>query len=172
LAKILKSMNANLQINEQSQTNIEPYGTVTVSTSELHNSAVPENEIPFLIDEIPILAVAALFGTGELRVTKAKELRVKESDRIASIVHIITAMGGTITEYEDGFTLPGIQGKIKPFHVKSNGDHRIAMSAIIAAIAGNVEAVIDDVDCINTSFPNFFTILSTLGINVELRKTA
>jgi 3-phosphoshikimate 1-carboxyvinyltransferase len=80
-------------------------------------------------------------------------------------------MGGTITDYEDGFTLSGIQGKLKPFHVQSNGDHRIAMSAIIAAIAGNVEATIDDVDCINTSFPNFFTILKTLGISVELRKT-
>ncbi len=172
LMTILKNMGAAITCSEDNPTNIEPYGTLTVETSSLTNLAVPENEIPFLIDEIPILAIAALFGSGELKITKAKELRVKESDRISSIVDIVTKMGGCVTDYEDGFTLSGIQGKLNPFHTQSNGDHRIAMSAIIAAIAGNVEATIDDVDCINTSFPNFFSILETLGVSFELRKTA
>lgn len=171
LAKILKLMGASITIEENRTSNIEPFGTFTVQTSSLQNITVPVDEIPFLIDEIPILAIAALFGTGELKVTQAKELRVKESDRIASIVAIIKQMGGEITEQDDGFTLQGKNGKIRPFTVNSNGDHRIAMSAIIAAIAGNVEATIENIDCINTSFPNFFQILDSLGTTFKIEET-
>lgn len=172
LAKILKLMGASITIEENQTSNIEPFGTFTVQTSSLHNITVPVEEIPFLIDEIPILAIAALFGTGQLKITQAKELRVKESDRIASIVHIIEQMGGDITEQEDGFILHGKNGKIRPFTVNSNGDHRIAMSAIIAAIAGNVEATIENIDCINTSFPNFFQILASLGTTFKIEEIA
>lgn len=170
LAKVLQSMGANIRITESESANIEPIGTIEIKTSNLKNITVPIEEIPFLIDEIPILAIAALFSEGELTISNAKELRVKESDRIAAIVESIRAMGGEITEREDGFTLKGNKGKIQPFRIHSKGDHRIAMSAIIASIAGQVPATIEDVACINTSFPNFFEILKSIGVTYQIEE--
>ena len=160
-------MGAELSIQNKKGENLEPYGDILVQKSALKNIKIPEEFIPFLIDEIPILAIAALFGTGTLKITGAEELRVKESDRINGIVDMVTAMGGTINAYKDGFELRG-PTTFKDFKVNSHGDHRIAMSAIIGAIASGKEAEIEDCECIYTSFPNFFEILKELNIEFEL----
>ena len=98
-------------------------------------------------------------GKGILKVRNAKELRVKESDRIKTVVEMIMKFGGTITEFEDGFELQGGFKASDNVSFNSYGDHRIAMSTIIGAIAMNIEASVDDTACINTSFPNFFKSL-------------
>jgi 3-phosphoshikimate 1-carboxyvinyltransferase len=158
IIQVLEKMGAKIEITNIKDLQFEPYGNVTVETSELQNITVPKEIIPFIIDELPILAVAALFGTGTLTVTGAKELRVKESDRIESIAAMVTAFGGTIETYEDGFIITPAS-KLKQAQIKTHKDHRIAMSAFIAAEAANIHCDVDDADCIKTSFPNFFEIL-------------
>lgn len=167
LLTVLKAMGADLGVQNQQGENFEPYGDILAGKSTLKNIKIPEKFIPFIIDEIPILAIAALFGTGTLKISGAEELRVKESDRIATIVAMVKAMGGQIEEFKDGFELTG-PATFQNFTVNSHGDHRIAMAAIIGAIASGKEAEIEDCDCINTSFPNFFDILKELGIPFEL----
>ena len=161
LIDVLKKMGGNINITENKENNIEPFGDIIVTTSTLKNITIDPDIIPYIIDEIPILSVASLFSKGVLKITRAEELRVKESDRIKSTVAMISAMGGTITEYEDGFELIGKKGCNSTFEIDSFGDHRIAMSAYIAAVAGHTSnTTIHNIDCINTSFPNFMPILN------------
>ena len=161
LLTVLKDMGASIEIT--SQKGIEPYGDIKVSSSKLTNIAIAADDIPFIIDEIPILAVAAMFATGKMIVTNAEELRVKESDRIKSTVELVEQFGGQIEEFEDGFILTGGCKPIKP-EITTYYDHRIAMSAIIAATASKVEILLDNIDAIQTSFPSFLSILETISI--------
>jgi 3-phosphoshikimate 1-carboxyvinyltransferase len=161
--KALQSMGANLSISNAKGENFEPYGDITIQSSSLKNIDIPHEDIPFLIDELPILSTAALFAEGTFRVRDAKELRVKESDRIATIGHLVTAFGGRFTEYEDGFDIQGPEKLNENVSIQSFGDHRIAMSGVIGALAGK-GGTISDCDCIQTSFPSFISILNELGI--------
>lgn len=163
IVHVLRQMGARIEVSDLAGEDFEPHATLTVHPSELTNIDVDPAVIPFLIDEIPILAVAAMFARGTLRITGAKELRVKESDRIAGIARIASDVKGvTMTETEDGFTLSG-KAFGEGFEVDSHGDHRIAMSAIILAHGAAMSATIRDCACIQTSFPNFFKILAELG---------
>ncbi|MFC1616856.1 3-phosphoshikimate 1-carboxyvinyltransferase [Candidatus Margulisiibacteriota bacterium] len=165
---LLQEMGSDITIFNEQKDLAEPYADLRIKSSNLKNLRVQEIDIPNIIDEIPILAIAAAFGEGIFKVTGAKELRVKESDRIQGIVHMIKAIGGNITEYEDGFE---IVGGLNPraYTVDSHGDHRIAMSAIIVGIALGQEAKIINCDCIKTSFPNFFENIKKLKVDFELR---
>lgn len=158
LIDILKQMGARIDIKNIQGQDFERYGDIHIQSSKLTNIEIPTETIPFIIDELPILAVAAAFGEGTMVVKKAKELRVKESDRIATIHHLMTQLEVPFEEYDDGFTLTG-KKPTHPFTANSFGDHRIAMSAAIAATAANIEATIQDTACIKTSFPNFKTLL-------------
>ncbi|MBT6121517.1 3-phosphoshikimate 1-carboxyvinyltransferase [bacterium] len=158
----LIDMGAQIQINKASDDDLESYADLTIYPSKLTNIDLKKETIPFLIDEIPILAIAAMNGTGRFTVRGAEELRVKESDRISTIVEMVRAMGGNIEEFDDGFQIDGNLTQFRSFEVDSHGDHRIAMSAIIGAYIGNVSAVIKNCECINTSFPNFFEILERI----------
>ena len=146
---------------EHPQRGIEPYANIQVQSSTLQNIDISEDIIPFIIDEIPILSVAAMFAEGTLRVRGAEELRHKESDRIAKIVHLVTQFGGNITEYKDGFDIVGGCAPVAP-NIETGYDHRIAMSAVIASIASGVGVDLDAAECIKTSFPNFFDLLAKL----------
>lgn len=161
----LKQMGASITLENQGGDVFEPYADLVVRSSSLKNVTVASHLVPFLIDEIPILAVAAMFGSGTFKVSDAKELRVKESDRIKAIVEMVQAFGGTIREFEDGIEIDG-GFTPKSVSVKSYGDHRIAMSTLIGALAAGVDAEVDDTSCINTSFPNFMTILRELGLQI------
>ena len=163
LLHVLKKMGANIDIHSIAGEDFEPHATISVYPSEMTNINLDPAVIPFLIDEIPILAVAAMFAKGTLRVTGANELRVKESDRIAGIARIAAAVGITIDETEDGFSLTGTP-RGESFTLDSHGDHRIAMSGIVLAYAAEMSATVMDCACIQTSFPNFFEILAGLGM--------
>lgn len=133
----------------------EPYGDVTVYGGEtLHGTALLPEEIPNLIDEIPILAVAGALSGADLVVRNARELRVKETDRIATTAANLRAMGVAVEEFDDGMVVHG-GGQLKGAELPSYGDHRIAMSFLVAGFSAQGETVLTETECINTSYPGF-----------------
>jgi len=115
-----------------------------------------EENIAWLIDELPALSIAMAVASGTAVVKNASELRVKESDRISSVVESLKRCSIECEEFEDGYTITG--GELKRAVIDSHGDHRVAMSFAIAGLICGME--IEDIECIDTSFPNFFDILS------------
>jgi 3-phosphoshikimate 1-carboxyvinyltransferase len=167
LIDVLRKMNANIHVTPKLSDGAEPIGDITVTGGILTNIDVPSEVIPIIIDEIPILSVAALLAKGTMRIHNAEELRVKESDRIAGIVQLIQAIGGQVEETPDGFSTHSLTTP-QDFHYDAGHDHRMAMSAIILAIATGVKAEVKGCDYIATSFPNFFDILRSLDIRFSL----
>lgn len=152
--KILEKMGANINYENIKQ-DVEKSGDIIIYSSKLKAIDVSEN-IPWLIDEIPALSIAFANASGISSIRNASELRVKESDRISSVLEGLRAFGIEAQEYTDGFDVVG--GQLRYGKVSSKGDHRIAMSFAIAACAVGGEIV--DCECINTSFPSFISILS------------
>jgi 3-phosphoshikimate 1-carboxyvinyltransferase len=140
-------------------------GWIEARASRLASAVVSAAEVPALIDEVPILAVAAALGYGELVVRDAAELRVKESDRIATLAEGLRRMGATVDEHPDGLTVHG-RGMLTGAAVRSHGDHRIAMALAIAGLAAEGETEIEDAGCIAVSFPEFPSLLD-LGRKAE-----
>jgi len=153
----LKRMGAEVEFIEKENI-YEPIGDIKVSYNELNGIRVDSN-IAWLIDELPALAIAMAVAKGESIVANAKELRVKESDRISSVIDGLKKCGVECEEFEDGYKIIG--GKLKPAIIDSHGDHRIAMSFAIAGLLCGME--IEDIECIDTSFPNFFEILNKIS---------
>jgi len=137
---------------------ISPSGDIVVEYAPLKGLEVSEH-IAWLIDELPALAIAMAVAKGRSVVKNAKELRVKESDRIKSVVENLKKAGIEVEEFEDGYAITG--GRLQPTLINSYGDHRIAMSFAIAGLVAGME--IEDIDCIATSFPNFLKLLSKIG---------
>lgn len=154
--KALERMGADISYELRSD-KYEPIGDITVKQAHLKAITV-ENNISWLIDELPALSIAFACAEGVSVVKNAEELRVKESDRISTVVDGLNACGIETTEYEDGYTVKG--GTLKSASVDSDGDHRIAMSFIIAGLRCGME--VTDLECINTSFPNFFELLQKI----------
>jgi 3-phosphoshikimate 1-carboxyvinyltransferase len=117
--------------------------------------------IPQLIDELPLLAVVGSQLHGGIEIRNAKELRVKESDRIAATADGLRAMGCKMEEFEDGLAVNG-PTKLKGARVDSRGDHRIAMSFTIAGLVADGETEITGADCVAVSFPEFFDLLESV----------
>jgi 3-phosphoshikimate 1-carboxyvinyltransferase len=165
----LMAMGADIEILSRSEEGGEAVGDLHVHTSELKNTDVGGAIIPRLIDEIPILALAAATASGPMTLSDAKELRVKETDRIRAVCHELANLGADITERPDGFVVMGrkraygnmpLLPQSKMF--SSYGDHRMAMTLIIAGLNLDQPIEIDDVACINTSFPEFFELLGSI----------
>ncbi len=154
--KALERMGADITY-EMTDNKYEPIGNITVKQAPLKAITVDSN-ISWLIDELPALSIAFACAEGTSVVKNAEELRVKESDRISTVVDGLNACGITTTEYKDGYTVTG--GTLNSSTVDSDGDHRIAMSFIIAGLRCGME--VTDLDCINTSFPNFFELLQKI----------
>ena len=122
--------------------------------------------IPRAIDEIPILAVLATQARGQTIISGAQELRVKESDRLATVREELSKMGAKIQETSDGLILDGPT----PLHgavVRSHGDHRLAMSLAVAGLTAEGQTTIEDIDCVATSFPTFWTLLDSVRVNLS-----
>jgi len=136
----------------------EPVGDIIIRGGELKGVEVKEN-IPWLIDELPALAVAMAVADGKSTVKNAKELRVKESDRISTVVNGLKACGIEAREFEDGYEIIG--GKPKKALIDSHGDHRIAMSFAILGLLCGMD--VKKAESINTSFPNFFRLFEKIA---------
>lgn len=161
LLDVLQRMGANLSICEYETKSSEPIGEIRVTTSQLSGVEIPPDMVPKLIDEIPILAVLATQAKGKTMLSGARELRVKESDRLHSIVTNLAVMGIEIEELEDGFIIAGPQ-KLTGASVDSFGDHRIAMAFSIAGLISEGTTHIKNVDCIRISMPNFYETLENI----------
>ena len=138
-------------------TDPEPVGTIVASSSELRGTRVDPALVASLIDEVPALAAAAAHAEGRFTVTGARELRVKESDRIAALVEGLSALGADVQELPDGLVVEGgprLHGA--PLH--AHGDHRIAMALAVAALGADGPSELDDAACVAVSFPGFFDL--------------
>ena len=139
----------------------EPVGDIFAKHSDLKGIEIRGELIPKAIDELPIVAVAACFAEGTTTISEAKELRVKETDRITAMVSELKKLGADIQELADGMVINGVE-KLTGNKCLSWGDHRIAMSIAVAATLANRETEIEDADCVAVSFPEFFDLLEVL----------
>jgi len=162
---VLKSMGAKVEFIEKENI-YEPIGDIEIEYNGKLKAIEVSKNIAWLIDELPALSIAMAVANGVSVVKNAKELRVKESDRISSVIEGLKACGIETKEYEDGYEIIG--GSLKDAVVNSKGDHRIAMSFAIAGLLANIE--ICDIECVDTSFPNFFDILKEITrVEIENR---
>lgn len=155
----LQRMGGDLQYLDHRKNNGEPVGDLRVRSNQLHSIAITENDIPNMIDEIPILAVLATQAEGKTTIQGAAELRVKECDRIHAIYINLKRMGANITEFDDGFEITG-PTRLKGTEIETFGDHRIAMALTIAGLVANAPVKLDNPNCVNISFPEFYSFLS------------
>ncbi|RLA70270.1 MAG: 3-phosphoshikimate 1-carboxyvinyltransferase [Epsilonproteobacteria bacterium] len=154
--KALERMGADITY-DLTDDKYEPIGNITVKYAPLKAITVEDN-ISWLIDELPALSIAMACAEGTSIIKNAEELRVKESDRISTVVENLRHCAIEVDEFEDGYAVKG--GELMPAVVESYGDHRIAMSFIIAGLRCGMK--VEDIECINTSFPNFFELLGEI----------
>ncbi|MCK4248271.1 MAG: 3-phosphoshikimate 1-carboxyvinyltransferase [Candidatus Omnitrophica bacterium] len=159
---VLKRMGAHLEIKNRTRVCGEPRGDILVRSSKLKGVRISGKIIPRLIDELPIIMVAACAAQGRTVIKDAAELRVKETDRITSMAVNLKALGATLEPAVDGMIIQGSR-KLKGTKVKSFGDHRTAMSLAVAGLIARGRTIIEDTECVNTSFPEFFKLLRSLS---------
>jgi len=161
IIEILNKIGAKIDIlNYQIKSN-EPQANLKIEYSELKGIEIKEEMMPFLIDELPLIAVVATQAQGKTVVSGARELRVKETDRIKAIVSELKKMGADIEEKDDGFIVTG-PSRLKGAVCESYNDHRIAMSLAVAALLAEGKTVIKNSECIDISFPGFEKTLQKL----------
>jgi len=159
---ILLKMGADIKVEPQASACNEPVSDLRVRSSPLHGIEIDGGMILRAIDEFPILCIAAARAEGETVIRGARELRVKESDRIESMAAALRGMGVMVETYDDGMRIKGRPDWLG-CDCRAAGDHRIAMSMTVAGLLTKGGNHIDDIDCINTSFPGFIEQLSTLS---------
>ena len=158
---VLVRMGAQIQDHVAETGHGEPIGNVNVKGRGLKATVIGGGEIPNVIDELPILAVAAALAEGTTTIKDAQELRVKETDRIAAVSTNLRAMGVTVRDFHDGMEIDG-GAKLKGTRLGSYGDHRIAMAFAIAGLFAEGETVIEGAECVETSYPGFSNHLAQI----------
>ena len=159
---VLIESGAQLEFLPCKEQSFEPVADIVIKQSTLSSMNIQGDRVPNLIDEIPILTIAAIAAGQKISVRDAAELRVKESDRIDGICRLLRAMGAQVDEKENGFDASPSK-MVAEFEYDANHDHRLAMSAIIASLILGIKSSISGCESISTSFPNFFEILKELG---------
>ncbi len=160
ILEILKEMGAPLKILRK-EDRFEPVGDILVEYGQTKGIIIEEDRIPGIIDELPVIFVLASLSRGRTIIKGAGELRVKETDRIASMKENLERMGAKISLGVDDIIIDGVP-ELKGSHLKSYGDHRTCMSMAIASLAAKGPSQIDKVDCVGKSFPGFFKVLDGL----------
>lgn len=158
---ILKAMGGRLDILDKREVSGEPVGDILVKSSKLKGVEIKGDIIPRVIDELPVVAVAAAFAEGTTTIKDAKELKVKETDRIESMTSELRRIGVKVAPLPDGMTIEGGR-PIGNDSCNSWGDHRVAMSMIVAGLASEKGITISNTDCIDTSFPGFMELLESV----------
>ena len=160
LLDVLERMGARIAVFNRRTTDAgEPVADLEVAHAELTASSIRGHEVPSLIDELPILALAACCARGKTRVRGAGELRVKESDRLQSVRDALWRVGGHIEVEDDGWFIRGVPARLRGGTVDPHGDHRIAMLGAIAGLYSEEGVTITDPACIDVSFPGFRTLI-------------
>ncbi len=156
---ILLAMGGHIELLEQRKPSGEPVADILVKASQLRGIEIGGALVPRAIDEFPVISVAAAFAEGTTLIRDARELRVKETDRIAAMTTALNALGATVEAHDDGMTITGCE-RLRGGRVSSHGDHRIAMSLAVAALNCAAPVIIDDTACTETSFPGFWDTLA------------
>jgi 3-phosphoshikimate 1-carboxyvinyltransferase len=159
---ILQAMGGDIQLVEPREVSGEPVADLLVRSSQLKGIAISGSVVPRAIDEFPAICIAAARAEGVTTVRDAKELRVKETDRITAMAENLRLVGITVQEVEDGMDITG-SSLLTGATVDSRGDHRIAMSMSIAALVADSAITVTDIDCVATSFPTFFPLLEKVA---------
>jgi 3-phosphoshikimate 1-carboxyvinyltransferase len=154
LLAILRRAGADVEAHIDEEWHGEPVGRLRVRHRALHHIVIAPEEVPEVIDELPVLAALGTFG-GSISVSGAQELRVKESDRIAALVGGLRAMGADADERQDGFTIRASR-QLSGATVDAHGDHRLAMAFAVAALGARETTTIDGADAVAVSYPSFF----------------
>ncbi|HEU0005144.1 MAG TPA: 3-phosphoshikimate 1-carboxyvinyltransferase, partial [Terriglobia bacterium] len=161
IVDVLVEMGASIEIADSRHQGGEPVADLRVRPAALRGGKIGGAQIPQVIDEVPILSVLAAQSQEGMEIRDAGELRVKESDRIRSIVENLRAMGAQVEEFEDGLAISGRQ-RLHGAVINTYGDHRIAMAFAVAGLVAEGETVIEGAECAGVSFPGFFEVLERL----------
>jgi 3-phosphoshikimate 1-carboxyvinyltransferase len=159
---ILRAMGGDIQLLDQREVSGEPVADILVRSSRLKGCAIAGSVVPRAIDEFPVICVAAACAEGVTTIREARELRVKETDRISAMATNLRKLGVMVDECDDGMTVTGVE-RLSGGNVDSFGDHRIAMSLAVAALVSTDGITIADTDCVATSFPTFFPLLEKVA---------
>jgi len=162
LLDVLERMGARIAIFDRRREGREPAGSVQVEFDELVATEVGEEEVPAMVDELPLVALLAAHARGETRIRGAQELRVKETDRIEAVADALRAVGARIRTHEDGWTVTGVPQRLRGGRVDSCGDHRIAMLGAIAGLASREGVEVQGAEVAAISFPGFYDLLETV----------
>ncbi len=164
--QILELMGAKIDVHNKRCFGDEPVADISVCYSELNGIDIPEQLVPLAIDELPVLMIAAACAKGVTVLKGARELRVKETDRIAAMADGLRALGIALEVFDDGMRVQG--GRLHGGQVDSCGDHRIAMAFAVAGLVAKDSIKIKDVDHVSTSFPGFDEIGRAVGFNLTV----
>jgi 3-phosphoshikimate 1-carboxyvinyltransferase len=156
-------MGADITVENERVQGREPVGDITVRTAALSGVDVGGRLIPNLIDEIPVLAVAAACAEGRTEIRDAHELRVKETDRLHAMAENLNALGAEVKEREDGLIIEGNGPNLLSTTVRSFDDHRIAMAMGVAGLVAHGATPINDAECAKVSFPGFWDELARVA---------
>ena len=160
---VLERMGARISIFNRRTTGGEPVADLEVAHAELVATEIAPGEVPRLVDELPLFALAAAMAHGDSRVRGAEELRTKETDRIAAVVEGLRAAGAHITATRDGFSIRGVPTRPRGGRIGSAGDHRIAMLAAVCGLVSSDGVQIEGSEAVAISFPGFFDLIDSLG---------
>jgi 3-phosphoshikimate 1-carboxyvinyltransferase len=162
LLDVLERMGARIAVYNRHLVGGEPAGDVEVRASELVGASVSAEEVPALVDELPLLALAACHARGETVVRGAAELRVKESDRIEILVQELRRIGAHARATRDGFRVRGVPARLRGGVLATHGDHRLAMVGAVAGLSSREGVELQGAEAVDTSFPGFFDLLGRL----------
>ncbi len=160
--EVLNRMGASISVENVREENDEPVADIVTRSSDLEGVEIGGDLVPLVVDELPVLAVAASRAAGTTVISDAEELRVKESDRISATVDGLARLGAAIEEREDGMTIRG-GGKLLGSTVSSYGDHRIAMSMAVAGLCAEGETTVDGAEAAGVSYPEFWDTLASIS---------
>jgi 3-phosphoshikimate 1-carboxyvinyltransferase len=163
LLDVLERMGARISIINRKKAGGEWMGDLVVQSAELVATDVTAEEVPRLVDELPLFALAAALAHGNSRLTGAQELRVKETDRIESVTNGLRALGVRIRARDDGFEVRGVPARPTGGRMPSDGDHRIAMLAAVAGLTSREGVEVGEADAVAISFPGFFDLLDSVS---------
>lgn len=159
---VLQKMSGNIEIVNRQSSSGEDYGDLLIKSSNLVNIEIPSEIIPNIIDEIPILAIAGIFAEGKFKISEADELRVKESDRIKSMVYNLQLLGINVKETTDGFEFENNRTDFETKAFESFDDHRIAMAFAVFSLLNKNGGEVNNFDCAKISNPNFISQLNSI----------
>jgi 3-phosphoshikimate 1-carboxyvinyltransferase len=162
LLEVLKRMGVRVSIFNRHTFGREIVGDVQVQHGELSATEIGANEVPLLVDELPLVALLAASAHGETIVRGAAELRVKESDRIEAVTDLLRATGAHVKSREDGWAITGVPTRLRGGNVEARGDHRIAMLGAVVGLASSQGVDIEDAETVAISFPGFYEVLDSL----------